>query len=124
MALRKFIFGTFTVITSSILLSGCISNSVNSNPGPSVDTLLSQTDIQLADAAASYALENLLSGQRWSWSNPETGNSGLVRPKRTWYVEERGQYCRAYEERITAAERTGEFSDIACRSASGEWNSI
>lgn len=105
----------------STLMVGCVSGT-KPIAGPPLDQLMSESDIMMADRAAAYALEHMMSGQRWSWNNPQTGNSGLVRPQSTWFVEDRGQFCRSYEELVRVGARSQEFNDVACRDDQGKWS--
>ncbi|WP_164880831.1 RT0821/Lpp0805 family surface protein [Aestuariirhabdus litorea] len=83
--------------------------------------MLTEQDTNLADDAARYALENLKTGTQLGWHNPESGNSGKVTPTATWFVEERDQYCRSYEEVIRIGKREQRYNDIACRNERGVW---
>ncbi|WP_426416694.1 RT0821/Lpp0805 family surface protein [Aestuariirhabdus sp. LZHN29] len=120
--ITKETFGpTVAVVLVSMALTACSSNPYSSKNSQRLYTQLDSQDSQLADDAARYALEKLATGKRLQWNNPDSGNSGEVTPTATWYVAERGQYCRAYEEVIRVGDQAQRYRDIACRNERGVW---
>lgn len=101
---------------ATLLLSAC-----STVPPAPLYQRLSEQDTQLADDTARLALETLPSGQTRTWFNPTSGNRGDVTPGATWFIESRGQYCRAYQERIFIGQQTARYEDVACRNARGVW---
>ena len=78
-------------------------------------------DMAFITAAVQYALENLRSERPFEWSNPDTGNAGIIVVERTFYLDPTTP-CREYR-RTTARETGGELSiyGTGCRNAEGDW---
>src|ERR671924_2143271 len=84
--------GKGTGIAAGTILGGLI--------GGAIGDRLDAADRAKASAAASQALESVPSGQSVAWRNPDSGNSGVVTPVRT-YQTASGQPCREYTQTIT-----------------------
>jgi surface antigen len=91
-------------------------------PSPSL-VGLDAADRAKASAAVSQALESTLSGQSVAWRNPDSGNSGVVTPVRTYQVSS-GQYCREFTETITTGGEKHQSSETACRQPDGSWKIV
>ncbi|HEX6980631.1 MAG TPA: RT0821/Lpp0805 family surface protein [Alphaproteobacteria bacterium] len=62
-------------------------------------------------------------GQRITWSNPESGNSGSVTPVRQG-VDSAGNQCREYQTTITVGGKTEQAYGTACRQPDGTWKVV
>ena len=64
-------------------------------------------------------LETMPSGQATKWRNPETGDSYVMTPTRTF--ERGGATCRDYVVDAWVAGRPDKFTGTACRDGDGGW---
>ncbi len=85
---------------------------------------LSGRDVALADGVLQTALESAVSGQPMTWDNPNTGNSGIVVPIRTYRIESSGIYCREYKEILRVSGHEVVYRDTACRTGEGVWKLV
>lgn len=100
---------------AAIVTGGVIGAIVGGHVGDSMDK---------ADRLhAHQALETAKTGQRVTWTNPDSGSEYTVTPTRT-YLQENGRYCRdfttwgwidGYEEKLHGT---------ACRTADGSWRRV
>src|SRR5215216_2587034 len=84
--------GDGTGIAAGAILGGLL--------GGAIGDRLDAADRAKASAASSQSLESVPSGQSGAWRNPDSGNSGVVTPVRT-YQTATGQYCREYTQTIS-----------------------
>jgi surface antigen len=84
---------------------------------------LDAADRQRASQAASQALESVPSGQSVTWRNPDSGNTGVVTPVRT-YQTATGQYCREYTQTINIGGERHQSYGTACRQPDGSWRIV
>ena len=91
--------------------------------GSSVGKSLDKADRLYATQTANNALERNPSGQRSTWSNPDSGHSGSVTPTRTVYASD-GLPCRDYETTVTIDGRTETAVGRACRQSDGTWRIV
>ncbi len=91
--------------------------------GSEVGKSLDKADRLYAQQTASHALESNRTGQRSSWSNPDSGHSGSMTPTRTVYADN-GQPCRDYETTVTIDGRTETATGRACRQSDGTWKIV
>jgi len=91
--------------------------------GSEVGKSLDKADQVYAEQTTSDALEENRSGQRSTWENPDSGNSGTVTPTRTTY-NDAGQPCREYQQTITVGGKTQTAYGTACRDANGDWRIV
>lgn len=85
-----------------------------SQPG----TGMKASDIEIQDAAIQSALNHLPNQGEERWENPETGNSGVIRPVASYMDGE--LKCRNFELEVkTVTERKRLFK--ACREPDGTW---
>lgn len=82
--------------------------------------LMSDMDVELAVETMQLALETGSDGAVARWNNPETGNSGAVRPTRT-YQTEGGYFCRDFEELLNVKGNVATYDNHACRADDGIW---
>ena len=107
--------GKGTGIAAGTILGGLI--------GGAIGDRLDAADREKARAAASQALESIPSGQSVAWRNPDSGNSGVVTPVRT-YQTSTGQYCREYTQTITIGGEKHQSYGTACRQPDGSWKIV
>ncbi len=85
---------------------------------------MSGEDVLLADRILQSALETAASGQSMTWRNPDSGNSGIVVPIRTFRLDLHGVYCREYKEILNISGRSEVYLDTACRFEGGVWKLV
>jgi surface antigen len=107
--------GKGTGIAAGTILGGLIGGVI----GDRLDT----ADREKASAAASQALESIPSGQSVAWRNPDSGNSGVVTPVRTYQISN-GQYCREYTQTINIGGEKHQSYGTACRQPDGSWKIV
>lgn len=83
--------------------------------------LMSDSDVALAVETMQLGLETGSDGAVARWSNPETGNSGAIKPLRT-YQTQGGYFCRDFEELLNVDGNVAVYEDNhACRADDGVW---
>lgn len=91
--------------------------------GNSMGASLDRADMQYYDQTAQRALEKGTSGRALPWSNPDSGNSGVVIPSAP-YKNTSGQYCREFQNKITVGGKTQSGYGTACRQPDGSWQIV
>ena len=91
--------------------------------GSSVGKSLDKADRLYASRTANSALESNPTGQSSSWSNPDSGHSGTIRPTRTVQRYDNSP-CRDYETTVTIDGRTETAVGRACRQSDGTWRVV
>lgn len=91
--------------------------------GSSIGKSLDRADRIYATQTANRALESNPSGRTSTWSNPDSGHSGSVTPRRTVYASD-GSPCRDYETTVTIDGRTETATGRACRQSDGTWKIV
>jgi surface antigen len=66
------------------------------------------------------AMDSIRDGQVFSWTNPDTGVTGTIKPTRTYYVKN-GQLCRDFDATIAANRKVGRTKGHACKIAPDAW---
>ena len=92
---------------------------ISSELGRALDDL----DRLKAKQAQRDSLENNKDGVSSTWTNPNTGNSGKITPKRTEQIAS-GEFCREYEHEINVADKMETVKGTACRQPDGTWRVI
>ncbi len=92
---------------------------VGSEAGKSLD----KADQAYARQTAYQALETTPAGNQSTWSNPDSGNYGMVTPIKT-YQNEDGSYCREFHQTIVVGGKTEEAYGTACRQPDGSWKIV
>ena len=72
-------------------------------------------------AKARQALEYNRTGQTMAWTNPDSGNSYRVTPRRTYRDPETRQDCREYDTEAYVNGRREQVYGRACRDEQGNW---
>lgn len=62
-------------------------------------------------------------GERTTWSNPDSGNSGTVSVNET-YANDKGEDCRQFETTVNVEGEDRTTSGTACRTSDGEWQIV
>ncbi len=92
--------------------------------GSRIGKQLDKADQMQAAQAQQTALETKPLGHSTSWSNPDTGNSGMVTPTKTVASADNGQPCREYQHSVTIDGKTEQAYGRACRQADGSWQIV
>ena len=116
---------TSALIMAVLAAAGCAQEGPEARATPPLDVAAlyaAKTDADVARAAAAVqtALESHAPGDPLSWTNPQTGNAGIVTAGAV-SVTDRGVFCRDYEERLQVGGREGVASHSACRGDDGVW---
>lgn len=88
--------------------------------GRQVGASLDRADRLAMERTAQGALERNKIGQPSTWTNPDTGHSGTIKPVKT-YKTARNQYCREYQQTVTIGGKTERAYGTACRQPDGTW---
>ena len=87
--------------------------------GNEIGASMDQTDILMAQNARNLALENNKINSQAAWKNPDSGNSGIIYPTKTY---SRGdQPCREFTQEINIGGTIQTGYGNACRMADGSW---
>ena len=87
--------------------------------GNEIGASMDKTDILMAQNARNYALENNKTNSQAAWNNPDSGNSGVIYPTKTY---SRGdQPCREFTQEINIGGKIQTGYGKACRMADGSW---
>ena len=62
-------------------------------------------------------------GEKISWNNPDSGNSGTVTPVRDGTASN-GQYCREYQHTVVIDGKSQNAYGTACRQPDGSWKIV
>lgn len=78
------------------------------------------SDRALYDRTRERAWNAAKDGEIVSWTNPETGHSGIVRPVGT-YVTGSGELCRQYRVAVVFQDGVEAGEGTACQQPNGDW---
>ncbi|MFQ5765975.1 MAG: RT0821/Lpp0805 family surface protein [Rhodospirillales bacterium] len=81
------------------------------------------SDLASYDRTTRKALVSATNGAILDWQNPETGNSGIVRPMNSFTMAD-GRLCRQYRATVSFAENVRSGQGMACRNADGRWQVV
>lgn len=99
-------------IASGVMAGGVV--------GAAVGRKLEGSDRALHDRTAGKALAAAGDGETVTWTNPETGSQGMVRPTRS-YTAADGKPCREYRASVARAQDVFSGAGLACQQADGRW---
>jgi len=68
-------------------------------------------------------LEYGKTGASVAWNNPDSGNSGSIKPTQT-YQKAGGQYCREFEQTVYVDGNEETATGRACRESDGTWKIV
>ena len=88
--------------------------------GNEIGASMDKTDILMAQNARNYALENNKVNSKAAWTNPDSGNSGVIYPTRTYTLGD--QPCREFTQEINIGGTIQTGYGKACRMADGSWD--
>ena len=83
------------------------------------DALIPSDRAKFKDSAK-IAMDNIGDGQVYSWTNPDTGVAGTIKPTKSYYVET-GQLCRDFDATIAVERNVGRTQGRACRVSATAW---
>jgi surface antigen len=83
------------------------------------DSLIPSDRARFKDSTK-LAMDNISDGQVYSWTNPDTGVAGTIKPTRSYYVE-KGRLCRDFDASIAADHRVGRTKGRACKIGADAW---
>jgi len=84
---------------------------------------IAQTDIPFYKDAANLSLGHAPTGKVHRWTNPESGNSGVIRSTSTAYSSN-GMVCRPYRSTVTLKDKITSTDGTACQMANGRWQIV
>lgn len=82
-------------------------------------SMMSEQDLALYQEALTKALDTSKGGQQTQWSNPETGASGTIKPRRSFKQGEKS--CRDVYLDTQAKGRREKGTWAYCREPGGAW---
>ncbi len=107
--------GQLAATAAGTLIGALIGNSVGAD--------LDRIDLEYAAQAHYEALEYEPTGSERQWHNPDTGHHGTVSPGPA-YRDDRGAYCREYQQTVTIAGEQQQAYGQACRQPDGTWKVV
>ncbi|EWY42156.1 membrane protein [Skermanella stibiiresistens SB22] len=107
--------GQLAMTAGGVLLGALLGGEV----GKSLDRADQSYATQAADRAYTAPI-----GEPISWSNPESGNSGIVTPIREGRNNQTGQYCREFNQTIYVGGRAEQATGRACQQQDGTWQIV
>lgn len=72
------------------------------------------------EQTAQKGLNQSNDGEIVEWRNPESGNSGIFRPVRSFRLAD-GRYCRQYRATVSFDKTVRSGAGMACRQRDGQW---
>ncbi len=88
--------------------------------GFSATRALMGSDRAAYEQTAQRGLNESKDGEIVEWQNPETGNSGIFRPVRSFQLAD-GRYCRQYRATVSFEKNVRSGAGMACRRGNGQW---
>lgn len=73
------------------------------------------------EAALQESLKTASANEQVAWINPDTGNSGTIKPLTEARAEGSGPVCREFEETYTREAKTVTQKSRACLNKDGTW---
>ena len=108
-------FGQWAYIAGGAMLGGV--------GGYEAGRLLNESDLVLYRGTTNAALSSAGSGGTLDWKNPETGNSGIVRPSERFHARS-GQVCRHFRSTVAFSDAIETGNGTACHQPDGSWQII
>jgi len=109
--------GRGIAIAAGVIIGGLI--------GSHIGRQLDDRDRAYAARAANRSFRHGPTGSTSSWRNPNSGNSGRIRPTTGVYTGRDGRPCRDFHHRITLANgRTQTVRGTACQNPDGTWETV
>jgi len=105
--------GKAAAILAGVLIGGLIGNQIGRH--------LDDQDRERAAQAAARSFDGP-QGSSSSWRNPDSGNSGVVRPTTGTYAGPDGRPCRDFNHEVTLNDGRREvIRGTACKNPDGSW---
>ena len=97
--------------------------------GGEIGKQLDERDRLLLGKTTQSALEYGKSGSTNKWRNPDSGNSGIIVPKRSYRprisrLKRRYKYCREFQQTIIVGGHKENAYGKACRQPDGQWKIV
>ncbi|CAL7961992.1 17 kDa surface antigen [Alphaproteobacteria bacterium] len=108
---------------TSGIVGGVAGAALGALAGHAIGAKLDKADLMYQRNSMMDALESNRVGMASAWRNPDSGNSGAITPTRT-YVDDYGQNCREYTQRVMVGGKSVEAFGRACRRSDGSWEII
>ncbi len=102
------------------VIAGAVGAAAGAWFGSSIGKKLDEQDQQLAEATTQDTLENGVTHTTSSWSNPDSGNAGSIKPTSDRIASEDGE-CRDFESTVEVDDETEVATGRACRQPDGSW---
>ncbi len=112
--------GGSTFISSLFAVGG---GAVGGTSGFLVTRALRGGDLAAYDETAQKGLASAKDGQILDWQNPETGNSGIFRPVRSFHTAD-GRLCRQYRATVAFPKDVVSGVGMACQGTDGRWQIV
>lgn len=90
--------------------------------GSDIGASLDKADMAYASQATTRAHSAPI-GETITWNNPESGNSGIVKPVNDGYSSS-GRYCREYQQTVIVGGKEESAYGTACQQPDGSWEII
>lgn len=84
---------------------------------------ITEDDLEFHESTLQDALELNLNSVSSTWKNSKTGNSGSITPT-DYYLNDKRQNCRHFQQKIINAKGAIEFNSKACRNGEKDWEII
>jgi len=85
---------------------------------------LEESDMVFYRKITNTELASAEKGAVLNWTNPETGNSGIIRPVHTYNVAD-GRVCKGYRSTVAfSADTVQSGTGTACLTADGSWQIV
>lgn len=90
--------------------------------GGEIGRQLDEKDKMYAGRTTQDALESGRTNRVSEWRNPDSGNSGTIKPIKTYETD--GRYCREFVQTIRIGGKVQEAYGTACRQPDGSWQIV
>ena len=84
---------------------------------------LEESDLVFYKSITDTKLATANKGTVLNWYNPKTGNSGIIRPVRTYEIAN-GRICKGYRSTVAFSNIVQSGAGAACQTANGNWQII
>ena len=91
--------------------------------GGEIGKSLDAADKAFMNRTTQESLEYSKSGATSSWRNPDSGNSGTVKPIQS-HQKASGEFCRTFEQTIYVSGKAETATGRACRNLDGTWKIV
>ncbi|MEM9838614.1 MAG: RT0821/Lpp0805 family surface protein [Pseudomonadota bacterium] len=107
---------------SGQIFATAIGAAVGAYFGAEIARALTEEDKKQMSTAAGDVLSDPSEGATREWSNPESGNSGVITADLVYADDRTGEACRTFSQTVTLADGTTETANgRACQKDDGSW---